>query len=127
MADDAVDPRLARNGAVSYLHIPAVDPAASARFYESVFGWHVHDHDAARPSFDDPSGTLSGAFVTNQQAGQAPGLLPYVYVDRIDEAVERIRALGGEIVVAPYPEGNLRVATFHDPAGNTIGLWQAAP
>ena len=34
---------------------------------------------------------------------------------------------GGEIVKAPYPEGNLLVATVRDPAGNVIGLWQEAP
>jgi predicted enzyme related to lactoylglutathione lyase len=27
-------------------------------------------------------------------------------------------------VTAPCPEGNLRVATFLDPAGNEIGVWQ---
>jgi predicted enzyme related to lactoylglutathione lyase len=35
-----------------------------------------------------------------------------------------VEAQGGEIVKAPYPEGNLWVATFHDPAGNVLGLWQ---
>jgi len=33
-------------------------------------------------------------------------------------------AHGGEVVKAPYPEGNLWVATVRDPAGNMIGLWQ---
>jgi predicted enzyme related to lactoylglutathione lyase len=46
--------------------------------------------------------------------------------DRIDETVERARAAGGEIVTAPYPEGNLLVAAVRDPAGNAVGLWQAA-
>jgi predicted enzyme related to lactoylglutathione lyase len=27
----------------------------------------------------------------------------------------------------PYPEGNLTVATFRDPTGNTIGIWQQNP
>ena len=29
-----------------------------------------------------------------------------------------------EAATAPYPEGNLTVATFRDPAGNEIGVWQ---
>jgi len=33
-------------------------------------------------------------------------------------------AAGGEVVRAPYQEGNLWVATFRDPAGNVVGLWQ---
>ncbi len=31
---------------------------------------------------------------------------------------------GGEIATQPYPEGDLRVATFRDPAGNEVGVWQ---
>ena len=37
--------------------------------------------------------------------------------------MRRILAHGGEIVTDPYPEGQLIVATFRDPAGNVIGLW----
>jgi uncharacterized protein len=37
--------------------------------------------------------------------------------------VSQIVANGGEVVRNPYPEGNLTVATFRDPAGNVIGLW----
>ena len=50
--------------------------------------------------------------------------MPYIYVDRIDEVVNRIVPNGGEIVEAPYREGNLWVASFGDPAGNVVGVWQ---
>ena len=40
---------------------------------------------------------------------------------------DRVVTNGGEVVTAPYPEGDLRVATFRDPAGNVIGVWQQAP
>jgi predicted enzyme related to lactoylglutathione lyase len=36
-------------------------------------------------------------------------------------------ARGGEVVTAPYPEGDLWVATFRDPAGNVLGVWQCGP
>lgn len=42
---------------------------------------------------------------------------------RIDEILQQIETQGGEIAKVPYPEGNLWVATFRDPAGNVIGLW----
>jgi len=124
--DESVDTRLKRDGSVSYLHIPAVDARQSAEFYETVFGWDVNGKDTDRPSFNDGTGNVSGAWMTNQVVSREPGLLPYIYVDRIDDAVALIEANGGEIVVAPYPEGNLRVGTFRDPAGNVIGLWQEA-
>ena len=50
--------------------------------------------------------------------------MPYFYVDCLDEALTRVIPQGGDVVEGPHPEGNLRVATVRDPAGNVIGLWQ---
>jgi predicted enzyme related to lactoylglutathione lyase len=122
-----VDARLARHGGLSYLEIPAVDPGRSAAFYEQVLGWSVQERDTDDFRFDDATGHLIGRWVVGRAISREPGLLPYFYVDRIDDAVERIAAHGGEVVKAPYPEGNLWVATFRDPAGNLLGLWQAGP
>ncbi len=125
--ESGVDDRLARLGGISYLHIPAVDARQSAVFYETVFGWKVTGHDTARPSFDDGTGHVSGAWMTNQAVASEPGLLPYIYVEGIDETIGRIEANGGQVVTAPYPEGTLWVATFRDPAGNVLGLWHNGP
>jgi uncharacterized protein len=46
------------------------------------------------------------------------------FVERVDETLEKVVAQGGEVLTPPYPEGDLRVATFRDPAGNVIGVWQ---
>ena len=43
---------------------------------------------------------------------------PYIYVERVAEAVNKIPAYGGKAVTPPYPEGDLWVATFRDPGGN---------
>ena len=51
---------------------------------------------------------------------------PYVYVDSVQQTLEQALANGAEIATEPYPEGNLIVATFRDPAGNEIGVWQQA-
>jgi predicted enzyme related to lactoylglutathione lyase len=118
-----VDARLVRPAGISYLHIPADDVRQAAAFYEHVFGWNVHGKDSDRPSFDDGTGHVSGAWMSDQAISREPGLLPYIYVEHIEEAVQRIAANGGEIVRDPYPEGKLTVATFRDPAGNVIGLW----
>ncbi len=116
--------KLTRNGGITYLHIPASDVQRSADFYERVFGWSVSRRDRERASFSDTTGHLYGAWVTELAPAREPGLLPYIYVDALDEAVERVKAHGGEIVREPYPEGTLRIATFRDPAGNVLGLWQ---
>ncbi len=126
MTDPGVDPRQARPGAISYLHIPALDVRRSAAFYGEALGWTIHNADTDRPGFQDGGGGhIGGAFVTYQRVSAEPGFLFYVYVDEIDAAVAGVAAAGGEVVRPPYAEGNLWVATFKDPAGNVVGLWQA--
>jgi predicted enzyme related to lactoylglutathione lyase len=118
---------LAQHGHVSYLEIPAVNAELSARFYKTVFGWEIRRRDDGDCSFDDRSGNLIGRFKAGRPAVPEQGLVPFIYVDRIDATIERITQQGGKIVREPYPEGNLWVATFRDPAGNLLGIWQAGP
>jgi hypothetical protein len=124
---DGVSEDLARHGHVSYLEIPALDPEQSAAFYEAVFGWEIGRRDNGDRSFDDRSGNVIGRWKTGRLVSAEPGLLPFIYVDGIDAIVERIRSSGGRVVREPYAEGNLWVATFRDPAGNLMGIWQAGP
>lgn len=127
ITDPGVEAHLAIHGGLTYLHLPAVDVQQSATFYEQVFGWKVERRSAYRASFTDGTGHLIGAWVTDLAMAREPGLLPYIYVDHIDDTIQQIEALGGQVVKAPYPEGNLWVATFRDPAGNVIGIWQEGP
>jgi len=122
-----LDARLARHGGLSYLEIPAVDAQQSATFYEHVLGWKIGRRETEDPRFEDATGHLIGRWVTGRAILREPGLLPYIYVEGIDVAVDRVVAHGGKVVKAPYPEGNLWVATVRDPAGNMIGLWQESP
>jgi predicted enzyme related to lactoylglutathione lyase len=120
----SADVRVTRDAGISYLQIPAVDGRESAEFYESVFGWTVSGRDTERPSFDDGTGHVIGTWLTNLAVSAKPGLVPYVYVNDIDDTVEKIGRHGGELTEGPRPEGTLRVATFRDCAGNVMGLWQ---
>jgi predicted enzyme related to lactoylglutathione lyase len=118
--------RVFRTGGISYVRIPADDPARVAEFYRAVFGWNVRD-DRAEPSFEDGTGHVIGHFVSDQAVAGEAGVRPYVYVEHLDETLDRVAANGGEVVTAPYPEGDLWVATFRDPAGNVLGAWQRGP
>src|SRR5690348_10031593 len=111
--------RVYRPGGVSYLRIPAPDPRSAAAFYEHAFGWSTRG-EPKNPSFEDGSGHVIGHFVPDLPVAGEAGVLPYVFVDDLDETLERIRASGGQIVTQPYPEGELWVATFRDPSGNVI-------
>ena len=125
--DTGVDARLTRHGGLSYLEIPAVDAQKSASFFESVLGWSIRQRETCSPRFDDATGHLIGRWETGGVISREPGLMPYFYVDCIDEALARVVPHGGEVVKGPDLEGDTRVATVRDPAGNVIGLWQKAP
>jgi predicted enzyme related to lactoylglutathione lyase len=117
------DPRVFRRGGISYLRIAAADPRRTAAFYAAVFGWKV-DAERDAPSFEDGTGHVIGHFVTGLPVVGEAGIVPYVFVERVDETLGQVVAHGGEVVTPPYAEGNLEVATFRDPAGNVIGVWQ---
>jgi uncharacterized protein len=118
--------RVFRVDGVSYVRIPATDPRRAAAFYEAVFGWSV-DSNRADPSFEDGSGHVIGHFVADQRVAGEAGVRPYVFVERVDDTLARVVAHGGEVVTPPYPEGDLCVATFRDPSGNVVGVWQQGP
>ena len=123
MVDDEGESRVFRQAGISYLRIPAKDPQASAAFYHDVFGWTV-DAARAEPSFEDGSGHVIGHLVPDAAVAGEAGVRPYVYVDSVDDTLQRVSDHGGAPVEAPCAEGDLRVATFRDPAGNVIGVWQ---
>ncbi len=122
-------PRLAtlNRPRICYLEIPAAEPERSADFYEGVFGWSIRHRSTERPSFDDATGNVSGAFVAGLKVSSEPGMLVSIWVDSIDATLDLIRANGGEVVEEAHPDepgGSSFIATFRDPAGNALRLYQ---
>jgi predicted enzyme related to lactoylglutathione lyase len=122
---DGVESGVARPAGISYLRIPSPDPKGSAAFYAAVFGWKVNA-DREDPSFEDGTGHVIGHIRSDMEVSGEAGIRPYVYVESVAETIERIEQNGGGVVTPPYPEGNLEVAVFRDPAGNLLGIWQLA-
>jgi uncharacterized protein len=122
-ADPGVEGTVARPGGVSYLRIPSRDVAQSAAFFREVFGWRLRGALEA-PSFSDGTGHVIGHWLTDLPAAGEAGVLPYIYVANLDDTLRQATERGAELVTPPYAEGNLRVATIRDPAGNVIGIWQ---
>jgi predicted enzyme related to lactoylglutathione lyase len=110
------------NGKICHLELPASDPAASAAFYERVFGWKVH-HNGPALAFDDPTDEVSGHWVPHRPP-TAPGLLFYIWVDDITAAIDRVLAEGCELVQPVGGDPGELTARFIDPGGNVVGLYQ---
>jgi len=116
------------HGAVSWIELPAADPDASATFFETVFGWIVHRE--GMPGyiiFQDPAGHVGGGFRADlRPTGDGP--LVYLSVDDIDAVLPTIEAAGGRVLAerTAIDEQVGWWASFRDPGGNVLGLYQEA-
>ena len=70
---------------------------------------------------------LIGRFPTGRQATRVPGILVFIYVNNLQQAILNATQHGGETVKQPYAEGDVRVATIRDPSGNSWRLVQPSP
>jgi predicted enzyme related to lactoylglutathione lyase len=112
------------NGKICYMEIPAGDIRRSADFYAGVFSWNIRKRDDGSVAFDDGVGEVSGSWVLGRPASMEPGLLIYIMVDSVSEAVDAVIAAGGEIVQPIGVDAPEITARFRDPGGNVIGLYQ---
>jgi predicted enzyme related to lactoylglutathione lyase len=113
-----------RTGKICYLEIPARDVKQSAAFYQRAFGWTIRQRGDGSTAFDDSVGEVSGTWVLGRPVAAEPGLMVYIMVASAAKAIEGIRSAGGEIVHQVDPRAREVVATFRDPAGNLIGIYQ---
>ncbi len=107
---------------VVHFEIGSKDTAATAEFYQAVFGWEIADTGTARLIVAGHEGGPTGML---NALGHPPEnyVLIYIRVDDIDAALTRVTAAGGKKLVGPIalPDGR-RFAWIEDTAGNTIGL-----
>jgi predicted enzyme related to lactoylglutathione lyase len=113
-----------RTGKICYIEIPATNVEESAEFYRRAFGWQTRQRGDGSTAFDDTVNEVSGTWVLGRPVAAEPGLMIYIMVASAHETVEAIRSAGGEIVHQVDPRAREVVATFRDPAGNVIGIYQ---
>ena len=124
MAATPEKPPTYRTGKICYVEIPATDVRRSAEFYHRAFGWQIRQRGDGSTAFDDTVNQVSGTWVLRRSPAREPGLLIYVMVDSVAATIETIVANGGEVVHQSDPHAREVVATFRDPAGNLIGIYQ---
>ena len=113
-------------GNICYLEIPTTDVESSAVFYAHIFGWKIRIRGDGQRAFDDASGAVSGTWVLGRPPSRDPGMIIYVMVDSIAATLEEVSSVGGQVVTSRTglgPSGQA-FATFRDPTGNIIGLYQ---
>lgn len=102
------------------------DVAAGRRFYGELFGWTFEE------SYGGSVWARRDGEPVAALARKADGRLPTVWTvyfatPDVVRLTGRIRAAGGQVVMAPIPVGELGTAALAaDPEGAVFGLWQAA-
>jgi predicted enzyme related to lactoylglutathione lyase len=113
-----------RTGKICYIEIPATDVEQSAQFYRRAFGWQIRKRGDGSTAFDDTVNEVSGTWVLGRPIATMPGLMVYIMVGSATAAVDAVVSAGGEIVKPVDPTAREVVATFRDPAGNLLGIYQ---
>ena len=108
---------------VSYLELNSPDLQASTGFFTTVFGWTPQPFAApdylVAPHGDKPG--IDTALMPSRD-GQ-PRSVPVIRVDDLEDAISRVEANAGTVVVPPFElNGVGRGCYVVDPAGLLIGL-----
>jgi uncharacterized protein len=113
-------------GKICYLEIPTTDIESSAAFYQKIFAWKIRVRGNGERAFDDAAGAVSGTWVLGRPPSREPGMLTYVMVDNIDGTLDEVSKAGGQVVTprTALGPGGQAFATFRDPTGNVLGLYQ---
>ena len=110
---------------IATVWLPVTDMHRALEFYGDVLGLDVEQQE------DDWSMVVAGHVRIGlngheSPAGEGGAVIAFGVSDELEDAVEQLRAEGVEIAgdVTEHPWG--RVASFHDPDGNELQLYEPA-
>ena len=114
-------------GDLVHVEIRSGDAARAQRFWSSLFGLRFNAEAGELPytMAQTPGGTGLGLY---QSDDAERGLLVYFSVDDVDDALARVRELGGEVVEerTAIPETGW-FARCRDTEGNPFSVFQSDP
>jgi len=109
------------------IHCEEGGSAELGRFYEATFGWKLQIDPAMGDyaMFTDTGGSVGGGFTSSIPKGEGATRI-YITVDSADAALEAVGKAGGS-TKQPRTLISEEIgywASFTDPAGNVIGLFE---
>jgi hypothetical protein len=116
-------------GDFCWIEMVTEDRPVAQRFYGDLFGWSYEEVSMGGGGiyamFQPGAGGPGGGIMAKPMPGLPTTWMPYVAVDDLEAAVQRVRDLGGAVQVEPKPvPGHGRFAVVADPTGGVIGLWR---
>lgn len=117
---------------VIHFEIPADNPKRAVEFYEKVFGWKIDKYgDPTMQYFlvttgEDKEPGINGAIT--EKGDYTTATTNTISVDSFEEAVKKIKAAGGEILMPKMAVPGVGYMTYcKDTEGNVFGIMQMDP
>lgn len=116
---------------VIHFEFAADDPERAIRFYREAFGWRFTPWDGPEDywhvtTHEGGARRINGGMV--RRGGPVAGFANTIEVASLDATLERVRALGGEVLSARIPlSGRGWFVYCRDSEGNVLGLLEPDP
>lgn len=111
----------------AHVEIPARDLKRAKNFYGKVFGWSFRDWGKEYTLFSPPGGGVGGGIYKAKAVPKRPSVNVYIEVADIDAKLKEIRRARGRVLKPKAEvEGQGWWASFADPQGAVLFLWQSA-
>jgi predicted enzyme related to lactoylglutathione lyase len=109
---------------VVHLELHTPDRAGASAFYTQLLGWQpevIRAESGCYLALDLAEG-LGGGIV--ECGTRRPLWLPYVTVDSVNEATERARGLGAEVLLEPHEGLSGRRSVVSSGCAGDVALWE---
>lgn len=111
-------------GTPIWYELQTSDPDAAKTFYDDVVGWTIDAKPIEGMDYRmiDTGGDFVGGVMRltddMKTGGARPGWMFYIGVENVDASVEKVKAAGGSMIMAPWDIPNVgRMAIVRDPQG----------
>ena len=119
-------------GTFSWTDLSTTDQDGAKKFYGELFGWDADDQpvgDGMTYSMMNVAGKPVAAISLQnemqRQSGAPPAWNSYVTVASADDAAERAKHLGANVIAPPFDVMDVgRMAVIQDPQGGFFMLWE---
>ena len=121
-----------RSGEFSWHELATTDHEGAYEFYADLFDWEKQEAMDMGGGwmyqiYGRAGAPLGGMFNKTAEMPGPPMWLYYIKVDSVDEAVERVKELGGQVLNGPMEvPGGDRIAQCMDPQGAVFALHSSA-
>jgi uncharacterized protein len=121
--------RVNEAGCLTWNELQSRDPETASVFYAGLFGWETElvkdDGKLVYVTIRNAGLANGGIMPMTEQHGDAPSLwLPYFAVPSCDEAVAKVRELGGDVLAGPFDVPGGRISVVRDPQGAAFALFE---